>query len=405
MTPAEHARTQQPTLKSFVDNELPPWKQFAMQLHLARCAACREEMRAMQQIGEELRGQALDPLDPRLRSRILATVREMTPETVPSLPPQARRPPLVWGGAVAALLLIAVIASNFWRYNSPLRQSDLTASAPTAEDKRVAASSGGAEFSRPPSAPAAVTLSQEPDEKPERRVQSEKASAARSESSDAASVSTAQSVSSSLSQMPLDDGARQRHRAAAQPIVLQKAGFDLKGYQLVTQRGKRIVVPFKKSLNALRFARATDGRMTLAEASPSPVLALRPTDTLQNIAVPGCYWQPLLTGPFSSQPLYARPAPDWAQFVAMRWYPNMAVIGGLTSLEADDASFAWLPRSYIRIGATRLSDFIAYRAYAATHSDAFRLHAVYDSAPTPASAVSPRTATKTPGRLIGKPRP
>ena len=50
-----------------------------------------------------------------------------------------------------------------------------------------------------------------------------------------------------------------------QRMVLERAGFDLNGYQFVTQRGQQIAVPFKKSLDAVRFARATDGRMALDE--------------------------------------------------------------------------------------------------------------------------------------------
>ena len=94
MTPAEHNETQQPTLKAFLDNELSLWRRFAVRLHLARCASCREELRTMQQIGTELRGQTtIDPLDPGLRSRILAAVREMTPEPTP--PVQTRQPVLI----------------------------------------------------------------------------------------------------------------------------------------------------------------------------------------------------------------------------------------------------------------------------------------------------------------------
>ncbi|MCW3055969.1 MAG: hypothetical protein JWN14_5139, partial [Chthonomonadales bacterium] len=41
MTPAEHNQAQQPNLKAYLDNELPLWRQFAVRLHLARCASCQ----------------------------------------------------------------------------------------------------------------------------------------------------------------------------------------------------------------------------------------------------------------------------------------------------------------------------------------------------------------------------
>lgn len=189
-----------------------------------------------------------------------------------------------------------------------------------------------------------------------------------------------------------------------QPIMLERAGFDLQGYQFVTRTGEHIAVPFGKSLNAVRFARAVDGKMALTEDSVSPILYLGPTDSLANASVPDARWQPLPASAAFTQPRYVHPAPTWEQFVALRWYPKMTLVGGLTQSAAGDASYTWLPGSHVRIGDAVYPDFAAYRAYADAHPEALSLRAIY---PTPAPS-SPAAATPSAngGRgAVGKPRP
>jgi len=476
MTPAEHNQTQQPNLKAYLDNELPLWRRFAVRLHLARCASCQEEMRAMQQIGQELRGQTIDPLDPGLRSRILATVREMTPE--PASPVPSRRPALVWGGtAFAALLLVAVFASRplFAPESAgvsyslsaktsaaappPAASSDAATAAENSAVDLPATTSGsaapaqttgnaGSSFSGTmPAKPAgrvleqakqerrsgpadeAATLSQKSFGGPmpqsqnyagnkvdsEVKQPSASARAGGGRTSDVQDISKGQSDKSPTHSqeapvvspaMPLAHGesftANRKSRPQDAPVLLERAGFDLNGYQFVTQSGQRVAVPFRKSLNAVRFARATDGKMALAASAAPPVLYLAPADTLVNEAIPGSRWQPLPPGVSPLQPLYVHPAPDWEQFLSMRWYPDMTVVGGLAGTDSASNSFTWLPGSHVQIGPNRYSDFAAYRAFADAHSKAPSLRAVHDTILM--SPVLPE-AGKAPGAAHGKARP
>ncbi len=487
MKPAEHNENQQPNLKAFLDNELPLWRRFAVRLHLTRCPACQEEMRAMQQIGTELRGQSIDPLDPGLRARILATVREMPPEPIKSEP--ARKPVLIWSGAaVAALFVAAVFVSRPQFSQTPLsavNPSSATlpsAASPAAEDKSgalayapkradqssavssmpgadaPASAHGNAQGSMQPSLVFPVTPSQNqiPHSESAKRERvkegphpaSSFASPEGQYSASAPAVPNNRGVVGSgfggdaqkmAVSPPMTTGqpsepkgfANSSHtKAANKPqaidpgsprdtepvgiarvfgrvsriqrrVVLERAGFDLDGYQFVTQGGQRIAVPFKKRLDAVRFARATDGRMELAETASAPILYLSPADSLVNDAAPGARWQPLPPGVTETQPLSVYPAPDWEQFTAMRWYPNMVLVGGLTP-SSSGAEPAALPGSHVQIGATLYPDFAAYHAYADAHPDALRLHQVYAKSPTP---VTPPASTKAAGRTRSKSHP
>jgi anti-sigma factor RsiW len=344
MTPTRHSQSRQPMLKSFLDRELPLWRQLAVRLHLARCASCREDLRAMRQIGDELRGQAIDPLDPKLKTRILASVQEITP--VPTPPMHIRRPVLIWVGGAAALLLLASVTASRMRF-APMSLSG---------------------SSRAADSPAAMSNSV-----------SEPTPASRSFTGSAASEPQNRSQAALIAPRDAVVGRSE----AKQKVALRRAGFDIDGYRFVTLSGQRIDIPFKANLNSLRFARAEDGRMTLTQAFPSPILSLGPADALQNDAVPGSRWQPLPASFSSLRPLYVRPVADWTQFTALRWYPNMTLVGGFASPESNDASFVWLSGSYVRIGQTLYPDFAAYRAYADVHPDAVYLRPIYQLSAAP----------------------
>jgi hypothetical protein len=465
MTPAEHNAARQPMLKAFLDHEIPPWRRLAVRLHLARCTSCREEIRAMQQIGEELRGQQpVDPLDPGLRSRILATVRDLTPG--PTRPVQARRPVLIWGAAAAVLLLVAVFAPRFQQ------ETGLKLSRDSSESNPNSASAGMEPLNESKTATPASpsqsrsggrsSLATTPSTASEPQKQSAKQDYSRVEAPVAIPSGIAQRASGDLLQhrasvmgdigtssskrMPASEASGVRfsdaHRKAmdggstlagpgfgggfdgrrqsklhaktrvgrtalpaTQAVVLDRAGFDLNGYRFVAQDGRRMDVPFKKNLNAVRFARAADGKMALVRADASPILYLAPGDLLHNDAVVGSLWQPLPPESVATQALYVRPAPDWEQFLAMRWYPNMTVVGGLTRSEARQDTFTWLPGSHIQIGGVLYPGYAAYRAYADSHPDALRLRAVYDNPPPAVPAVVSPTSRNPTQPAVEKRRP
>ena len=429
----------------------------------------------MQQIGNELRGQAIDPLDAELRSRILATVREITPESVPLR--RLRRPALVWGAAAAALFLVAILVPNYvstsGRYSKSVAQdsrsgssaeetersaAESPAAAKTASSPPVANAAGSSASSAPgdreqkqrskqrvsagvrtPTAVASIDGNIVQDTLPKNRAfsmdgagivsknalarvdpQKKKAPAATQNfayDSDGKNLGVTGSFGGASPLLPQTHGSAvaspvhgsvqrvQRSRSAQQPVALARAGFDLNGYGLVTQKGQRISVPFNKSLSALRFGRATDGKMAFVEAAPSPVLYLRPTDTLQNDAVPGSRWQPLPPNATPPHPLSIYPAPNWDLFVAMRWYPNMTVVGGAATSARNGSDFVWLPGSRIQIGDALLPTYDAYAAYADAHPDALRLHAVANHAPKPVSPPAVLKSSVTPKSGVNKPRP
>ncbi len=101
-------------LRAYLDGELSPVQRLAVRLHLARCAACREEMREMEQISNDLRAGDAGTLDPALRAKILASIpteAPPAPETPaePVVPKWRRKPFLLWRATAAAVLAWFVI--------------------------------------------------------------------------------------------------------------------------------------------------------------------------------------------------------------------------------------------------------------------------------------------------------
>jgi anti-sigma factor RsiW len=100
----------QEDLRAYLDGELPPARRMAVRLHLARCAACREEINTMEQIGNDLRAGDAASLDPGLRAKILAGLDEAAPASseIPAepkpVPKWRRRPVMIWGTAAALVI-------------------------------------------------------------------------------------------------------------------------------------------------------------------------------------------------------------------------------------------------------------------------------------------------------------
>src|SRR5579862_8569228 len=95
-------------LKAYLDRELPFTLRQQVWWHLRRCAACREELSAMEQISKDLSVDAPKPLEPSLRDKILAAASGLGPKPgQPKLAPSKwrRRPVMAW--AVVATALVA----------------------------------------------------------------------------------------------------------------------------------------------------------------------------------------------------------------------------------------------------------------------------------------------------------
>jgi len=122
----------QQDLKAYLDGELPRFRRLAVQRHLARCEACREESHRMKRMAEELRAPGIDPLEPALRAKILATLRETAATAPAPAPSPRRRIPLVWVAATAAAVLLGIFfyPNRFAPKSVALMHSEVTASAP-----------------------------------------------------------------------------------------------------------------------------------------------------------------------------------------------------------------------------------------------------------------------------------
>lgn len=146
-------------LKAYLDGELPLARRLAVRRHLARCAACREEIAMGKRIGNELRAAETVPgisahgLPPALRARILADVEGIAPLPGVMEPPTRRSPLPVWGAWAAAALTCLVLISRFGP-DFPGTRKTASSSAPAAasrtRDNRM--------FEKAPAAPPAGSV-------------------------------------------------------------------------------------------------------------------------------------------------------------------------------------------------------------------------------------------------------
>jgi len=139
-------------LKAYSDRELPLLGRMAVRGHLARCAACREELNAMEQTAHDLRAaEPSGPLSDALRAKLLAAGTGAAPAAVvaPPAPPFVlpslwrRQPLLVFGvsGAVLAVSLLLFVPTFMATKSAlpPTAPSTSTALRTSSEASRAAA--------------------------------------------------------------------------------------------------------------------------------------------------------------------------------------------------------------------------------------------------------------------------
>lgn len=127
-------------LKAYQDGELPLSSRLAVRLHLARCASCREEISAMENIGKAFARDDAGGLSPEMRARLVAAIPPDLPQTTsPELARTSRkvnRPLLLWGATASALLL--------WFVCYPLTQSVREKSADSSATMQAPVAAAGA---------------------------------------------------------------------------------------------------------------------------------------------------------------------------------------------------------------------------------------------------------------------
>jgi hypothetical protein len=93
-------------LKAYLDGQLPFMQRQQVRHHLKGCAACRKELSAMEQTGNQLKLDAPTPLEASLRAKILSAAEGVGPKAGdrPKAPSKWRRKPVIaWAVAATAL--------------------------------------------------------------------------------------------------------------------------------------------------------------------------------------------------------------------------------------------------------------------------------------------------------------
>src|SRR5258708_26573976 len=92
-------------LKAFVDGELPILRRAAIRAHVSHCPACREEVKVMEQMSNELKAGDIAALPADLRDRLISVAPEgAAADSEPETPLWRRRPMQVWTGVAAAMV-------------------------------------------------------------------------------------------------------------------------------------------------------------------------------------------------------------------------------------------------------------------------------------------------------------
>ncbi len=110
-------------LKAYMDGELAVARRFVVRRHLARCADCREEVRWLKRLGEDMRDLERAVPRPELRARILASLPETPPvrmaaQNAPSEPISLHRGALRPAFGVAAVVFILGGAFAFMHFSA-----------------------------------------------------------------------------------------------------------------------------------------------------------------------------------------------------------------------------------------------------------------------------------------------
>jgi len=112
----------QDDLKALLDSELSLPRRWAVRRHLAGCAACREEMKIMEQIGQQLEAhEATQPqpaLNPALREKILTAIPDEPAVASPAPQPSVKRTSygnfIFQSGIVVTSVLVFIAATTMF---------------------------------------------------------------------------------------------------------------------------------------------------------------------------------------------------------------------------------------------------------------------------------------------------
>jgi hypothetical protein len=174
-----------------------------------------------------------------------------------------------------------------------------------------------------------------------------------------------------------------------QQVLIVKASFDQGGYQIYAQTGEVIVVPFDNgNLHVLKFGRSNTGQTYFVnDNNVAPILYLPPGGYVENAVAQGARWYPLPNDFAYSSPVYVAVAPTWADYMAMGWYPGMAIYGGMWGYRPGLA-FAWMPGYYVNVGGVRYTSYTSYRTYYTSTPGYMRNAVVYRNYNTPIAGSS-----------------
>ncbi len=162
-----------------------------------------------------------------------------------------------------------------------------------------------------------------------------------------------------------------------QQVGIQSAQFDQGGYQLITDSGDTIVVPFaNQNLYVMKFGR-TNGQPYFVNEGGAPTLYLSQNFGLANANAQGALWYPIPANYNYTRPMYVGLAPTWSDYMGMGWYPGMRMYGGMYGY--NPGSFVWMPGFNINIGGSPYYGWNSYHSYYMGHPGYYRPSVVYNN--------------------------
>lgn len=134
-------------------------------------------------------------------------------------------------------------------------------------------------------------------------------------------------------------------------VNIVNATFDQGGYQLYDDVNEVILVPFTdQNLYVMKFARTYSSQMSFENVNGVPTLFIPRGGSLQNATLSSARWYPFSDDFQPTTPVYIGIAPSWNDYVAMGWYPGMAVYTGYWRYDAwSDGCTLTSPANYVVI--------------------------------------------------------
>jgi hypothetical protein len=153
-------------------------------------------------------------------------------------------------------------------------------------------------------------------------------------------------------------------------VAIDRATFDLNGFDLIDRSNETILVPFpKNNPYVMQFAQTERKHMYFVNKGDGPVFYIPKNSYLSYALQPDARWYPMTRDFHPVDPVYEGLAPTWDALINMTWYPEMVFQGGYWSSKpvGPHAPVAPTPGLTFLIAGGIYRDWATFMSYTIEH--------------------------------------